>query len=103
MSINITQLLCAMNLINVLRWQAHRIQNKKSVAEHSFRATFIYDFLGGKETMAMLSHDLEESITGDLPSPTKKYIQGVEYFNPLRVSWVDSTEKKLGKICDKLE
>lgn len=63
----------------------------------------LYAFLGGKEVIAALCHDIEESITGDLPSPIKKDLQGLEKYEALRPDFTDPQEKKLGKLADKLE
>ena len=101
--LTVEQLKLALSLHNIRRFQTHRLQAPKSVAEHSFRMGMIYSFLGGKELIAAFGHDLEESITGDLPSPIKKDIQGLEKFEALRPSYQDPLEKKLGKLADKLE
>lgn len=63
----------------------------------------IYAYLGGKELIAAFGHDTEEAITGDLPSPIKKDLQGLEKFENMRPSYQDPNEKKLGKLADKLE
>lgn len=51
----------------------------------------------------MFAHDIEESITGDLPSPIKKDLQGLEKFESLRPDFKEPLEKKLAKLADKLE
>lgn len=103
MGLTLEQLKLALNLHNVKRFQAHRMLQPKSVAEHSLRVGAIYSFLEGKELMPALFHDLEESVTGDLPSPIKKDLQGLEKFEALRPPFEDAKEKKLGKLADKLE
>lgn len=103
MGLNKYQLALALNLRNVLRFQAHRLVHKQCVDQHSFRATILYHHFGGKEPMAMLTHDLEEAITGDLPSPIKKYLTGLNLFESIRIPFTDSKEEKLSKLCDKLE
>lgn len=103
MSLTLEQLKLALNLHNVRRFQAHRMVQAKSVAEHSFRVASVYAYLGGKEILPAMLHDLEESITGDLPSPIKKDIKGLEKFEAVRPPFEDPIEKKLGKLADKLE
>lgn len=97
------QLKLMLNLHNVKRFQTHRLQQTKSVAEHSFRVGMLYAFLGGKEFIPAFGHDAEEAITGDIPSPAKKHIKGLEYFEEMRPKFQDSKEARLGKLCDKLE
>lgn len=97
------QLKLAMNLHNIRRFQTHRLQVPKSVAEHSFRVAAIYDFLGGTELMAALCHDIEEAITGDVPSPVKKDLTGLEKYEDMRPAFMDPLQKRLGKLADKLE
>jgi 5'-deoxynucleotidase YfbR-like HD superfamily hydrolase len=101
--LTIEQLKHAMNLRNVSRFQTHRLQHRQMVDQHSFRATLIYVFLGGKELMPMLLHDLSETITGDLPSPIKKDLKGLEKFEEIEPKFQDSQEKRLAKVADKLE
>jgi len=103
MGLNKHQLTLALKLRNVQRFQTHRLQHRQSVDQHSFRTAMIYDHLGGIEHMAMLTHDLEEALTGDLPSPAKKYVQGLDFFEKIRVEFKDPREARLGKLCDKLE
>lgn len=73
------------------------------MAEHSFRVGMLYAFLGGKELIAAFGHDAEEAITGDIPSPAKKHIKGLDYFESMRPQFQDNKEARLGKLCDKLE
>lgn len=98
---DINFLIPALSLDNVQRWQKHRKDNKKTVAVHSFRATLIFRYLGGTEVDAMLTHDSDEIETGDIPSPAKKHIQGLEYFKRYCVPF--KTERQLGKLADLLE
>ena len=97
------QLKLALNLHNIRRFPTHRLMQPKSVAEHSFRVGALYAYLGGTEIIAALCHDIEEAITGDLPSPIKKDLQGLEKFEALRPAFFDTHQKKLGKLADKLE
>lgn len=101
--LTLEQLKMCLNLHNIRRFQTHRLQSPKSVAEHSFRMGMIYAFLGGKEFIAAFGHDAEEAITGDLPSPIKKDLQGLDKYENMRPVFQDNQEKKLGKLADKLE
>lgn len=103
MKLTIEQLKLALNLHNVDRFQAHRMQHKKSVAEHSFRMAMIYSYLGGTEWVAAAAHDLEEAVTGDLPSPIKKDLKGLEKYEALRPQFENDNERALSKLADKLE
>lgn len=87
----------------VRRFQTHRLQQPKSVAEHSFRVAAIYAYLGGTEVLQAMLHDIEESITSDIPSPVKKNLKGLEEYEAMRLPFSSAEEKKLGKIADKLE
>ena len=100
---NIEQLKLALHLHNIRRFQTHRLQLPKSVAEHSFRVGAIYAYLGGKEHLPAFLHDIEESLTGDIPSPIKKDLTGLDKYESLKPEFQDSTEKRLGKLADKLE
>lgn len=101
--LSLEQLKLALSLHNIQRFQTHRMQMPKSVAEHSLRVATLYAYFGGKELLPTLLHDLEESITGDLPSPIKKDIKGLEKFEEIRPPFEDPKEKRLAKLCDKLE
>lgn len=93
----------AMNLHNVRRFQTHRLQASKSVAEHSFRVAALYAYLGGREVLPAMLHDIEESITSDIPSPVKKNLKGLEIYEEMRPQFEDKKEQRLGKLADKLE
>lgn len=101
--LTLDQLKLALNLVNIRRFQTHRLLAERNVAEHSFRAGMIYAYLGGKELIAMFGHDIEESVTGDLPSPIKKDLQGLEKYEAMRPEFEDKAEQRLGKLSDKLE
>lgn len=103
MGLDKQQLALSLQLRNVQRFQTHRLQHRQNVDQHSFRATMLYDYFGGTEHMAMLTHDLEEALTGDIPSPAKKRIKGLEFYENMRIQFSDPNEAKLGKLCDKLE
>lgn len=100
---NLQQLQLALNLHNIRRFPTHRLMQSKSVAEHSFRVAAIYAFLGGKEILAAMAHDIEEAATGDIPSPVKKGLTGLDVYEAMRPAFEDEREKKLGKLSDKLE
>lgn len=100
---NLEQLHASLMLDNVQRWQKHRKDNKKNDAVHAYRSTVIFRYLGGQEVDAMLTHDNDEVFTGDIPSPAKKFLKGLEHFKYVCVPFVDEQEKKLGKLCDVLE
>lgn len=97
------QLKLALNLVNIRRFQTHRLLAERSVAEHSFRMASIYLYLGGLEVKEALMHDIEESETGDIPSPIKKDLKGLDKYEALRPQFQDKNEAKLGKLADKLE
>lgn len=101
--IDLDQLRLAQNLHRIRRFQTHHILEEDNVANHSFRAVSLYIFFGGTEPIPMMYHDLEESITSDIPSPVKKDIQGLEMFELIRPQWQDQKQRKLGKMCDKLD
>lgn len=103
MSISFEQLKLALSLHNIQRFQTHRIVKPKSVAEHSFRVAAIYTFLGGKDYLAALFHDIEESITGDIPGPVKPLLQGLQQFESLRPVFSNEREKQICKVADKME
>ena len=100
---NLDQLKLALNLRNISRFQTHRLQHRQSVDQHSFRVAALYVYLGGTEVEAALFHDLEEAVTGDLPSPIKVDLTGLEKYELLRPQFADPIEKRLGKLADKLE
>jgi len=102
-SLTLEQFKLALTLRNVTRFQTHRLQHRQMVDQHSFRATAIYIYLGGVEIVPMLFHDLNEAVTGDLPSPIKKDLQGLEKFEDLQPGFTDPAQKRLGKLADKLE
>lgn len=101
--IDLDQLKLALRLHRVQRFQTHHLVEPMSVAEHSFRVGMLYAYLGGKEPYAAFGHDLEEAATGDLPSPIKKELQGLEKFESIRPQFKDDEEKKLGKLADRLD
>lgn len=101
--LTLEQFKLAMSLRNVSRFQTHRLQHRQMVDQHSFRAVAIYIYLGGKELIPMIFHDIDEAITGDLPSPIKKDLQGLEKFEAVRPPFQEPLEKRLGKLADKLE
>lgn len=103
MSLNLEQLKMAFGLHRVQRFQTHYTMEPMSVAEHCYRVGMLYAYLGGTELIPAFGHDLEESITGDLPGPIKKDLKGLEKFEALRPDFVDPKEKRLMKLADKLD
>lgn len=102
--LNIDQLKAGLELRNVSRFATKHLPVRQAVDQHSFRATLIYAHLGGSELLAMLTHDLEEALTSDIPGPIKKDLQGLDKFEEMyRVPFVDKHEAMLGKLSDKLE
>ena len=101
--LTLDQFKLSMTLRNVSRFQTHRLQHRQMVDQHSFRAAAIYIYLGGKEPIPMLFHDIDEALTGDLPSPIKKDLKGLEKFEDMRPPFEDKKEARLGKLADKLE
>lgn len=102
-TIDLEQLKLAFRLHRIARFQTYHLLEPMSVAEHSFRVGMLYLYLGGKEPLAAFGHDLEESITGDLPGPIKKDLQGLEKFEAFRPDFKDPKEKRLCKLADKLD
>lgn len=103
MGITEDQLKMAYKLHRVARFQTHHMLEPMSVSEHSFRVVSLYIYLGGTEIIAALYHDLEESLTGDLPGPIKGELTGLEKFEALKPQFVDPQEKLLCKLADKLD
>lgn len=101
--LNIEQLKAALGTDNVPRFPTHWVLRTDKVSQHQYRATLLYAYLGGKELLAMLTHDAPEAVTSDLPSPVKKDLTGLEKFDYLSVAFQDMREKRLGKIADKLD
>lgn len=99
---NIAQVLCFLNLHRVKRFQTHENPEGIDVSNHTLRVHILYKYLGGSEDLASLTHDLEESVTGDIPSPIKKHINGLDFFKQLVVQFKSEEEKLLHKMCDKL-
>ncbi len=98
------QLKLAMRLRNVTRFATHRLQKRQSVSDHSFRMACIYIYLGGKEIVPALTHDISESYLSDIPSPAKKKLGGVEQLeDSLRPPFENDYEKKLSQLADLLE
>jgi len=101
--LNLDQLRLAQNLHRIRRFQTHHILEEDNVANHSLRAVSLYIYFGGTEIIPMMYHDLEEALTSDIPSPIKKHLQGMELFEHVRPHFEDPKQKKLGKMCDKLD
>lgn len=100
---SIEQLKAGLNTDDVPRFPTHWVLRADRVSQHQYRASLLYAYLGGKELLAMLTHDSPESVTSDLPSPVKKDLTGLEKFDYLSVPFEDPKEKRLGKCSDKLD
>jgi len=100
---SIEQLKAALATDNVPRFPTHWVLRPDRVSQHQYRATLLYAYLGGIELISQLTHDSPESLTSDLPSPIKKDLTGLDKFDYLSVPFKDIKEKRLGKLCDKLD
>lgn len=107
-----------MHLAYVPRWGVVPIQRPQSVAEHSFRVAAItveicslwnkaYD---GNVNVAdalwyAIIHDAEESFTGDIVSPFKRYLRGLDLptLEWLKEELVGTRERAVVKIADSIE
>lgn len=70
---------------NVNRWNLIATTREQSVAEHTFNVTMIVRALAkalkiddNLLTKAAIEHDLDEVLTGDIPSPTKQMAKQME-------------------------
>lgn len=100
--LSLEQLKLALKLPNISRAVIHQIVPAFKLAEHSIRVHALYKYLGGKDDEAALYHDLNEVFTGDIPSPAKKHLTGLDYFESQQPQFSDPVEKRLCKLCDKL-
>lgn len=81
----------------VQRFHCKPVIYQENVAEHSFYVAWVvwaYSNAVGREPspkllMACLQHDLAESVTGDMPSPTKRKL-GKEAFNAFEAEVLDT-------------
>ncbi len=93
-------------LIYSIRWNARKRNIETTVAGHSFYVTFLAYFLGRWEKYKFgneldlnrvlsqaLFHDIPESLTGDIISPTKRRVKGFEEV-------IDSVEEQM--VTEKL-
>ena len=130
-------------LLNVARFAGKKLDNPYSVGEHSYRVAVISMMMadqynkeqeakGSKDRIDTLEclrkallHDVEESITGDVPSPVKKYgnlreelrsaseeimketiLPDTPYPEMYLKMWVEDKDNETGeviKVADKLE
>ena len=90
-------------LQDVNRFSVRRTHQTQSVAAHSFNVCWIYLWLSrmlGRtarrdEIIAILHHDLDEALTGDIPAPAKN--EGARVYD----GWDES--RLLLKLADKLD
>lgn len=103
--ITLEHLKLASKLHRIPRFNSYTLTKAKSVLEHSARVAFIYEYLGGTDLLAALSHDLSEAALGfDPPSPIKKLIPGIkEYEEQFQPKFTDQEQKDLCKLADGIE
>lgn len=111
-------------LSNVKRWGTIQTLQHQSVAEHSYNVTAyvagICKAMGtpsshmGPILVWALSHDLEEAITNDIPTPAKKRLKGsIDFFQmkavgednfwPIDTDEMDETDFQIVKLADLLD
>ena len=101
---------------NVKRWSLVATTRPQSIAEHTFNVTMIArsmcKSLGIPDELvikAALEHDLDECITGDIPSPTKRRIEQMGFdFGDLEVvkknySRLDADSSTIVKCADLID
>lgn len=98
-------------LSTVPRWSIVPTVVKQNVAEHTFHVCHVALWLAerhallhsGKHTgellLYALKHDMDEAVTGDMPTPSKPKVTPVR---PLIMS-VENSVKSVAKIADSLE
>ena len=107
-------LLCSRKLSYVQRWGIVPVIRKQSVAEHSFGVAAISVWLAGMSRQACdraevleyaLLHDINEAITGDVPSTFKRYIKDaiVGFESKIPDAEVCELTKVVVKLADYLE
>lgn len=100
--ITFDQLQLALKIQRTWRATIHEIIPAYKLADHSVRSYALYKYFGGTDDEAMVLHDLEEVLTGDIPSPQKKLLQGLDHFEAMRPQFSSPEQKRLGKLADKL-
>lgn len=101
----------------VERWQLVNVSRRQTVAEHSFNVAMIAKAIAeemegyispdkiAKLTSYALVHDLDEVITGDIPTPTKQRVRdkGVEINDLMNTSPVPDLYKRIIKMADYID
>lgn len=115
---------CLRNMINlsfVQRWIIVPMLRRDSVAEHSYRVAAIAEFLADRLEQhddhktkldrlrllrLALRHDLDEVLSGDIPTPCKRYIDGFSIKTMVAGTIIDSggsPESHIVKTADYLD
>lgn len=103
-----------MRLQAVKRWHMIDTTRAQTLAEHSANVAMLVllisktapiNFFSGHAVIAALVHDLPEAFTGDIPSHTKKYLDGIhelEHATMNKVFDIDMNDhdRLLIKLCD---
>jgi hypothetical protein len=100
----------------IRRWHMIPVLREQTLAEHSFNVAALHyvirmrlDPSGGYAhpmAGAALFHDIEEAFTGDIPTPTKKFLSGHTELREMTVHPTfdfqegDTFDQMLLKICD---
>lgn len=94
-------------LHRIPRFNSYIMTKPKSVLEHSARTAIIYQYLGGKELLPALLHDMSEGFLGfDPPSPIKADIPGIKEYESRpehQLPFSNDLEKDLCKLADEME
>lgn len=97
--LSLTEILRAQN---VNRWNLIATTREQSIAEHTFNVTMIARAIckslkidDNLMTKAAIEHDLDEVITGDIPSPTKALARQME----MDLGKIEGVKKN----CDRLQ
>jgi HD containing hydrolase-like enzyme len=100
----------------IRRWHMIPMLREQTLAEHSFNVAALHYVIrmridpSGNYTHPMagaaLFHDIEEAFTGDIPTPTKKFLNGHAELREMTLHPIfdfqegDAFEQSLLKLCD---
>lgn len=113
--LKVTNLIDKLRAQTVKRWTVVHTTKQQSLAEHSFNVAMIareicleLEISPVVVMQVALVHDLEEILTGDIPSPFKRYAESRSMaINDLSTMELDlqlsSTEKLILKAADNIE